>query len=766
MAAPMLNLHNIPEPCPRGAILVGPAAWNDKEKLAQVSCEGFSEPQVALQWLRANSTSTQAKRNPRLILLHQDGFAGLDGADRLEGWLLALQGLRTSWLPVLLHGGLDSSLLVRLFRCGLFDALELPLERSQWLNLLIRVEKRFASREQNRLILRDNAKTQDLLRDMKESLGEEYDRNAGDLLRAHETLEAVNKRLTNDMEELSLLYRFGRELSQARNWDEVLGRILGELGEFLDASGTSLVLKSAVGGAFQARRTWGWEDGSWDKVLLELDQGMPSDVGGSLLDWGTVGNSAHPQELGAEPRGKNIIAIPLDHQGLRLGFLLVLFPSTTRTEFTRERFKPFLQAVQVILAEEVAGAQMLDRIRDIGLFNARVLETVSSGIWVFDEMGATVYCNRAGQELLVGSSQTASDPSSFLYQIGRGQLAEVVGPGEDFPELIMDTRLRVTGQDGLLMPFLRQNADGVFRGEGEITCGSGEVIPVEVLSSLMEGQSRSQTWLVVVAEDQRQRQQLDQERMRVDQLQGLVEMSSTLAHEIRNPLMGLSAQAELLADQLDPDDGRIRYLDVITREVERINATITRMLNFTRPYKPEFAPANILELAQDAVDLCNSRALEKEVRLDLEVPTLPLSDTEKYWSAEIDAAQLKQVLLNLLLNGIDAAPSQGHVVLELCSPQDVELPAAKGRFLAPGLIFKVRDDGPGFYPGDQARIFRPFFTTKSSGTGLGLSLCHKIVTAHGGDITALRDQDITVFRVVLPRSHAADSPLDRMEVAE
>ncbi len=752
-----LDLHHLPSPMPPDAVLVGPDSWTGGDG----AC--FSAPADALAWLQGLGDADPA----RLVILHQDAFAGPQGLQHLEEWLTGMAELPVRHLAVLLHGGLEGSHLVRLFRAGLFDAVALPLSSHEWLNVLIRAERRLERRQQSRQLLRDSARAQDLLRDLKDSVGQAVDLNTGELLKAQETLEAVNRRLTHEMQELSLLYRFGRELSQARNWDEVLGRILGELGEFLDAGGATLVLKSAVGGAFRARRTWGWEDGSWDRVLLDLEDEAAGRTGEQLLSWSLLGNGMGP--AGAPGReGRRVIALPLDHQGLRLGYLLLLFPTAEMASRADERFLPFLQAVQVILAEEVAGAQMLDRIRDIGVFNARVLETVSSGIWVFDETGTTVYCNRAGQEMLAGAAVPSSDPSAFLYRIGRGRLADAVGPGEDFPELIGDGRLRLEGQDGLLLPTLRAAEGGLYRGEGELTSVSGEVVPVAVQASLMEGQVRHQTWLVIVAEDLRERRQLEQERMRVDKLQGLVEMSATLAHEIRNPLMGLSAQAELLADQLEADDPRRRYIDVMTREVERINSTIDRMLNFTRPYRPELAEGDLLQPARDALELCRSRAEARQVDLELEIADLRGEDIARGWSLCYDEGQIKQVLLNLLLNAIDAAPrKEGRVVLELASRPDLELPApdGAGRFLAPGVVIRVVDNGPGFTAEVRDRIFRPFFTTKSSGTGLGLSLCHKIVTAHGGDITASREDDRTVFQVLLPRQARGGAP-SRLEVAE
>jgi two-component system sensor histidine kinase HydH len=247
--------------------------------------------------------------------------------------------------------------------------------------------------------------------------------------------------------------------------------------------------------------------------------------------------------------------------------------------------------------------------------------------------------------------------------------------------------------------------------------------------------------------------------LRSEQLEGLVEMSATLAHEIRNPLMGLSAQAELLADQLPSGDKRSRYIEVITAEVDRINATITRMLNFVRPYEPARAPVFLDDLGRDAIALVQARAQAKAVTLEhLGEDT---GCNGQNLEIALDAGQIKQVLLNLLINGVDAAPEGGRVQLRITRSDCLELndPARGTHWEGPGVIIEIQDDGPGFKEGDLARIFRPFYTTKSSGTGLGLAICHKIVAAHDGQIRAGRENDRTFFRVLLPRDperHAAE----------
>ncbi len=231
-------------------------------------------------------------------------------------------------------------------------------------------------------------------------------------------------------------------------------------------------------------------------------------------------------------------------------------------------------------------------------------------------------------------------------------------------------------------------------------------------------------------------------------------MSATLAHEIRNPLMGLSAQAELLAEQLPPQDKRSRYIEVITGEVDRINETITRMLNFVRPYEPSRSTVCVARLAMDAVELVRPRADEKSVGLVLDFDD-PTSDSPGagHWEFDIDGGQIKQVLLNLMINAIDAAPASSVVALSLRRCENLHLvdTISGTQTSSGGLMLLVTDQGTGFGEGGPGKIFRPFYTTKSSGTGLGLSICQKIVRAHGGEIRAERQHTQTVFQVLLPQ---------------
>ncbi len=755
------NLFSMPGPLPQGSLLVGPWDLTTSPLADDRNAHICSDPVEALSWLtdaKLSDTEPVEAIQGRLVFIHQDAFAGQDGGDALVQWLESLAELRGPFLPILMHGNLAGSLLVRFFRVGLFDALSVPLEQSAWVNMLIRSEKRLEFRHQSHLILESTGQTRQMLRKLRDQLGSDAVSNAGDMLGAEESLEVANRQLTDAMAELSLLYRFGRELSTAGNWDQVLRDILQNLTDFVGAGGASLILRSAPGGGYSPRQTWQWEETAWDKVLVNLHDQVDAAVAESIMAPGVFRVDSNRATKGG--RGRRIIALPLEHQDMRLGYLLLLFVSPAEREAVSARYLPFLQAVQVVLSEEVAGAQMLDRIRDIGAFNARVLETVSSSIWVLDENGRTVYCNRSGQEMLTGHASPIWAPEDFLLLVGRRrQQNEDAQNSEGAPELILDALLSLDDIEGLLLPALRRTTDATFRGEGQILRQDGIGIPVLVQTSLMPGRVHDETWLVVVAEDLRDSRQLEAERLRSDRLAGLVEMSATLAHEIRNPLMGLSAQAELLAEQLGPEDPKSRYIEVITGEVERINETITRMLNYVRPYQPRVTETAFQPLGQDVLDLVQPQANKKNVVLRF--APLMAGQTTADLILTVDGNQIKQVLLNLLINAIDAAPEQGEVCLLIAAQDNLGLRDVRtgNRQAVSGLLIEVTDNGPGFKTEQAAKLFRPFFTTKSSGTGLGLSICHKIVVAHGGDIMADRTDDLTVFRVLLPADGVADHRL-------
>jgi len=669
-----------------------------------------------------------------------------------------LRTVNAGALPILLHDGCDDMVLTSGFRAGLFDAVLIG-DQDAWARMLERAGDRLRVFDETCRLGLQQRETTSRLRAHKQRLQEQLVQAGDDLAQSHERLEQVNQALTEHMDQLSLLYTIGRELSTTPNWDSTLESLLGTMADFVGAQGAALVLRPAPGSPFAPRQTFQWGEEAWDKVLARLEKERR--IQGSDQDEPAI-ITLEP-EVSADGETLQVVAaLSLEHMHACLGYMLLL---DFQPRLASSGQLAFLRTAQIILAEEVAAAQMMDRMRELGTFNSRVLESVGSGIWVLDEMGTTIFCNRGGRELLSGCQQAPNIVTEPSPMIGRGRSSDESGPSaaffrhdtfnlEGLPELFLDALLRFEDIEGPALAALKSVDPEPFFGEGRVMRLDGVAVPVMVQASLMPGRGRHEMWRVVVLEDLRPVKRLAEEKQRADNLESLVEMSATLAHEIRNPLMGLSAQAELLSDSLEAGDDRRRYIDVITGEVDRINDTITRMLQFVRPYEPEQVPVELGRLMRDCLVLARPRADDQDVRLGLAEGT-PRGLTA---TANADGTQLKQVVLNLLLNAIDAAPATTTVSIDLRHRDDLLIndPETGEARQHSGFRIDISDQGAGIDPDDLERIFRPFYTTKSAGTGLGLSISRKIVQAHGGCISVQSDETGTIFAILLPEFPDSD----------
>lgn len=700
-----------------------------------------------------------ANRSPAGVLVVLPTTQDVQGTiDDVPTLVRDLRTVNAGALPILLHDGCDDTVLTNGFRAGLFDAVLIG-DQDAWARMLERAGERLRVFDETCRLGLQQSETTSRLRAHKQRLQEQLVRAGDDLAQSHERLEQVNQALTEHMDQLSLLYTIGRELSTTPNWDTTLESLLGTMADFVGAQGAALVLRPAPGSPFAPRQTFQWGEEAWDKVIARLEterrqQGSDQDEPAIITLEPEVSTDGEALPV--------VAALSLEHMHACLGYMLLL---DFQPRLASSGQLAFLRTAQIILAEEVAAAQMMDRMRELGTFNSRVLESVGGGIWVLDEMGATIFCNRGGRELLSGCRQEpniVTEPSSM---VGRGRSSDETGPSaaffrrdtfnlEGLPELFLDALLRFEDIDGPPLAALKRVDPEPFYGEGRVMRPDGVAVPVMVQASLMPGRGRDEMWRVVVLEDLRPVKRLAEEKQRADNLESLVEMSATLAHEIRNPLMGLSAQAELLSDSLEPGDDRRRYIDVITGEVDRINDTITRMLQFVRPYEPECGSVNLDRLVRDCLVLARPRADNRNVRLGLAEGTLRGIKA----MAHADGTQLKQVVLNLLLNAIDAAPAATTVSIDLQRRDDLLINDSETGAVRQhsGFRIAVSDQGAGVDPEDLERIFRPFYTTKSAGTGLGLSICRKIVQAHEGCISVQSDDTGTIFAILLPELPDSD----------
>ena len=201
---------------------------------------------------------------------------------------------------------------------------------------------------------------------------------------------------------------------------------------------------------------------------------------------------------------------------------------------------------------------------------------------------------------------------------------------------------------------------------------------------------------------------------RAEHLATLGELAAGLAHEIRNPLAGIAGVIEIIGRDLPSTSPARAVVKDVRLEIVQINRILTDLLETARPHRPQVCRSNLNTTVEHAVMLARQQVLSKPIKIELQkAPDLP--------EVEHDSGQIHQVLLNLLLNAVQAIEGAGVVRVEIGSRDDCA-------------TVVVSDNGRGISPQHLPNIFRPFYTTKGNGTGLGLSLARRIVEEHHGRI--------------------------------
>ena len=229
----------------------------------------------------------------------------------------------------------------------------------------------------------------------------------------------------------------------------------------------------------------------------------------------------------------------------------------------------------------------------------------------------------------------------------------------------------------------------------------------------------------------RQQRERTRKMYRADRLATLGELAAGTAHEIRNPLTTIRSTIQYLEKRLKNEKDRAMAHEVIS-EVDRINEIIQGMLSFARPEKPSLEKSNLREIINQTIQLVRIASQKKNININLDY-----SAREEQLLA--DTGQIKQVLLNIIMNSVQAIENQqGTVNISVNT-----IPGAKEHYSADecSYIIRISDDGKGIPKNDIDKIFDPFFTTRPEGTGLGLSITYGIVHKHGGDIEITSEEN-------------------------
>ncbi len=345
-----------------------------------------------------------------------------------------------------------------------------------------------------------------------------------------------------------------------------------------------------------------------------------------------------------------------------------------------------------------------ERVSRLSAYNENVLESVRVGILVADGSGLVTGMNRAAEE---------------IWGITRGELVGrpigAFGDAAAFAERIEQVR-----------------AGGPAVRIGATALASGRSVEVSAVPFMEDGRANG---VVVVAEDVSERVRVERQLLAAERLAAIGRMSSQITHEVRNPLNSLSLNVELLEEEIDGrEEGAKGLLRAIAREIERLTEITEGYLTFARLPRPKLEPEQVNAVVQELVQFVREEAESSGVSIRTElIDGVP--------SVLADENQLRQALLNIVRNALDALREKGGGGLLRIATRPAET----------GVEVTLSDDGPGIQPKDLARIFDPFYSTKASGTGLGLPLTQQIIVEHGGTIACASEPGRgTTFTIRLP----------------
>jgi two-component system, NtrC family, sensor histidine kinase PilS len=382
------------------------------------------------------------------------------------------------------------------------------------------------------------------------------------------------------------------------------------------------------------------------------------------------------------------------------------------------------------LQEAGAGKEELAaELTHVRLQASDILFNIRSGVITIDQGGHLLYANpMAGQLLGIDLEQLR----------GRSVLATIAATAPELARALERTvveRTRTT------------------RGEGVVST-SARRFHIGVTTTYMEGQGRHAfRTATAIFQDISDQKRIELLRLRAERLEGVAELSASLAHEIKNPLASIRSAVEQLSRLPKATEDEQTLSALVMRESDRLSRLLSEFLDFARVRVAKTDPVDIGRVARHAANLASAHPDRKD---GVSVTCAVTEGVDV--TVDGDEDLLHRAIFNLALNAVQATPAGGEVRIE-AMPADAEhVPSGIGYESRSAVALRVSDTGPGIAVEIRDRLFDPFFTTKPGGSGLGLAVVHRAIEAHRGYVLVDSTPRGTRFTIVLPRSRPATGP--------
>ena len=335
------------------------------------------------------------------------------------------------------------------------------------------------------------------------------------------------------------------------------------------------------------------------------------------------------------------------------------------------------------------------------LLHRNIVQSMSTGLITLDDRLNITYVNPAA-EVICGAGYDELEGSYI---------------GDIFPNIVPHLSLGVGRYDNLDIAHRQKGIDIDYERQ------DGTKLHLGFSRSILKGPGEDEMGLILIFQDLTEFRQMQEQVRRMDRLAVAGELAAGIAHEIKNPLASLSGSIQMLKDEVKLGPMQQRLMDITTREAERLNALVNEFLLFSRPEKTVDKSVEVNEVILDTLEMLkNSPELSRPIRIEKNL-------ADNVW-VHIDAQRLQQVIWNLLLNSVQEMTNSGRLTISTA----VRTNRSEGEASQEVAEISIADTGPGILPENQGKVFDPFFTTKDQGTGLGLTIVHRIVEDYGGKI--------------------------------
>ncbi|MDQ1610096.1 MAG: two-component system, cell cycle sensor histidine kinase and response regulator CckA [Pyrinomonadaceae bacterium] len=418
---------------------------------------------------------------------------------------------------------------------------------------------------------------------------------------------------------------------------------------------------------------------------------------------------------------RSMLAVPLQVGDRALGVLEVMNKEGGFVEDDKRLVTIF--AAQA--AHLLANAQLFERLRDSEERHRQIFESALDGLYRATPNGRFVTLNPALWAMLGYANADELTDANLV--------ADVFADAATGARLLAELATR--GQ--------------VLDVECELRRKSGEPLPARLSARVVTDKASGEVYHLGIVRNVAEQKRLSEQLKISEQLAVVGELVAGVAHEVRNPLCGITTTLSAMARRLEDKEAARPFVEVVLKEADHLNHLMEQLLEHSRPNRIENHPAGVESIIAEAIRERRAQFADKGVALELDCPAnLP--------GVHLDYRKMHGVFANLLDNALQHTAPGGRVAVRVSTDGDDVAGAnnggrGSGARAAAGVRIELSDTGSGIAPADLARIFEPFYTTRTTGTGLGLAIVRKAVHDHGGQITALSELGKgTQFRISLP----------------